>query len=218
MRQATDREEQRQQAAKPGTGSKQMQRFRHDQLRAGAATHRARMAEQRLHGKRRAGQYDRDCDPRAPAAAAIRRSTAPGATAANARTASARRPSARHVASSRRCPRRRSRRSAPMSQAIPAIRPASALPSARRRSKLRICAVWPSAGSAAAANSRVPNSDASAATCTPRSRDVAMSMALMRWCSGAHGRCTTRHSSFPRRREPRGRLRAASPGFPLARE
>ena len=66
MRQATDREEQWQQAAKPGTGSKQMQRFRYDQLRAGVATHRARMAEQRLHGKRRAGQYDRDCDARAP--------------------------------------------------------------------------------------------------------------------------------------------------------
>jgi len=34
-------------------------------------------------------------------------------------------------------------------------------------------------GNAAAVNSIVPNSDASATTCTPRSRGTAMSMALM---------------------------------------
>ena len=56
MRQAADGEEQRQQAAKPGTGRKQMQRFRCDQLRADAATDRAGMTEHGLHGKGRARQ------------------------------------------------------------------------------------------------------------------------------------------------------------------
>ena len=98
MRRAVDREEQRQQAAKPGTGRKQMQRFRYDQ--ACRRCHRSRpdgrewAARQGPRPPIRSGLRS----PRATAAA-IRQSTAPGAAVANARTASAKLRSARHEVS-----------------------------------------------------------------------------------------------------------------------
>ena len=111
VRQAIDREEQRQQAA----------RARHRQQADAALPIRSvacrRYHRSRPHGReaaaRRVPRLPIRSGVRSPraTAAARRQSTAPGATAANARTASAKLPSARHEASSRRCPRRRSPRS-----------------------------------------------------------------------------------------------------------